>query len=200
MTWALSLTTLSHMDMVVVVVPAPRSTLHFTGIAGWVRLAMKTKKRGRLFLPTSIHQQITMQIPHPAQNFGEFALGESECFLKEDRGNSCMRLMGPIFQVRSRGRSSNICRNTHARRPETTPAPKPLRCTMKTRSWRLRVRPAPATMSVVINLLAEHCNINKTCRKFAALLLRFLIMTFWHTDRSVRGFSRGLSWSWSWNT
>ena len=97
----LSLTTLSHMDMVVVVVPAPRSTLHFTGIAGWVRLAMKMKTRGRLFFPTSqllyapeqpgvaipIHQQITVQIPHAAQNFGEFALGESECFLKEDRVN-----------------------------------------------------------------------------------------------------------------
>jgi hypothetical protein len=50
-------------------------------------------------------------------------------------------------------------------------------------------------MSVVINLLAEHCNINKTCRKFAALLLRFLTMTFWHTDRAVRGFSRALGWS-----
>jgi hypothetical protein len=50
-------------------------------------------------------------------------------------------------------------------------------------------------MSVVINLLAEHCNINKTCRKFAALLLRFLRMTFWYTNRTVRGFSRALDWS-----
>jgi hypothetical protein len=106
-----------------------------------------------------------------------------------------MRLMGPIFQVRSCGRSSNIFRNTHEHRPETTPAPKPLRYTMKTRSWSLRVRPAPATMSVVINLLDEHYNINKTCRKFAVLLLRYLTMTFWHTDRAVRGFSRALGWS-----
>jgi len=109
LTLALSLTTLSHMDMVVVVVPVPRSTLHFTGIAGWVRLAMKTKKRGRLFLPTSqllyapeqpgfvipIHQQITVQIPRPPQNFGELDLGESECFLKEDRGKLLYALDGP---------------------------------------------------------------------------------------------------------
>jgi hypothetical protein len=87
------------MDMVVVVVSVPRSTLHFTGITGWVWLIVKTKKRGSLFLPTSqmlyapeqsgvvipIHQQITVQIPDAAQNFGEFTLGESECSLKEDR-------------------------------------------------------------------------------------------------------------------
>ena len=112
MTWALNLTTLSHMDMVVVVVPGPRSTLHFTGVTGgWVRLVMKPKKRGRLFLPTSqllyapeqpgvaipIHQQITVQIPHAAQNFGELALGESECFLKEDRGKLLHALDGPHF-------------------------------------------------------------------------------------------------------
>jgi hypothetical protein len=41
------------MDMVVVVVFAPRSTLHFTEIVGWVWLTMKTKKRGCLFLPKS---------------------------------------------------------------------------------------------------------------------------------------------------
>jgi hypothetical protein len=99
------------MDMVVVVVAGPRSTLHFTGIAGWVRLAMKTKKRGCLFLPTSqllyvseqpgvtisIHQQITIQIPHAAQNFGELALGESECFLKEDRVKVLHALDGSHF-------------------------------------------------------------------------------------------------------
>jgi hypothetical protein len=40
-------------------------------------------------------------------------------------------------------------------------------------------------MSVVINLLDEHCNNNNTCRKFAALLLRLLTMVFWHADRAV---------------
>ncbi len=104
---------------------------------------------------------------------------------KKIGSNSCVWLMGPIFQVLSRGRSSNIYRNTHGFSPETTPVPKPLLCTMKTRSWRFRVRTAPDTMSVVINLLTEHCNINKTCRKFVTLLLCFLTMTFWHTDNRV---------------
>jgi hypothetical protein len=59
----------------------------------------------------------------------------------------------------------------------------------------LSVWPVPATMSVVSNLLAEHFHINKTCRKFAALLLGFLTITFCHTGRVVRGFSRVLDWS-----
>ena len=50
-------------------------------------------------------------------------------------------------------------------------------------------------MSVVINLFDEDCNMNNTCRKFAVFLFRFLTMTFWHTDRAVRGFSRVLGWS-----
>jgi hypothetical protein len=99
------------MDMVVVVVTVPRSTLHFTGITGWVWLVMKTKKRGHLFLPTSqllyapeqsgvvipIHQQITVQIPDVDQNFGEFTLRESECFLKEDRVKLLRVIDGPHF-------------------------------------------------------------------------------------------------------
>jgi hypothetical protein len=85
LTLTLSQTTLSHMDMDMVVVggTVPRSTLHFTGITGWVRLDMKTKTRGHLFLPTS--------------QCGEFALGESECFLKEDRGKLLDVLDGPHF-------------------------------------------------------------------------------------------------------
>lgn len=39
---------------------------------------------------------------------------------------------------KTRDRSNNIFRNTHARRSERTPAPKPLRSTMSNRSWTLR--------------------------------------------------------------
>ena len=67
---ALSLTTLSHMDMVVVVVPAPRATLHFTGTAGWVRLNMKTKKRAHLsptsqllYSSTGTHRVVLLPVP-----------------------------------------------------------------------------------------------------------------------------------------
>ncbi len=64
-------TSLSHMHMVVVVVPAPRSTLHLTGIGGGLHLTMKTKKRGLLLCPTSqllhsssgSHRGVLLRVP-----------------------------------------------------------------------------------------------------------------------------------------
>jgi hypothetical protein len=48
-------------------------------------------------VPIRVHQQLTVQIPHAAQNLGEFAFGESKCFLKEDSVKLFHALHGPHF-------------------------------------------------------------------------------------------------------
>ena len=106
---------------------------------------------------------------------------------------SCMRLIGPIAPVRSRGRCNNISRNPHALRVEMMPAPKPLRCNISNKCGRLPWR--PDNMSVFMNLFEDVCNMKSRGTNIAVLLMRRFTMTFWHAYSAVRRFSLALGWS-----